>query len=88
MAAKLFPYERAISTGPGYFSMLNRRVDEAGLADIIAATDWDPGAADLLTAQSVFASRLGKTNEAMSAYNRLKALAPRADIVREIEGKK
>jgi hypothetical protein len=87
LAAKIFPQERAIATGYGYYHLLMNHPTEEALAAVRNASAFDPAAADLAEAEMVYAHGLGHVEEAAIAYARLKRLAPKSDIVKRIEAK-
>ena len=85
LAAKVFPQERLIATSLGYFYLIRNEATEEALTAVRKAATFDPAAADLAEAQMLYAAKLGYAQEATDAFVRLKRLAPKSDIVRQIE---
>ncbi len=55
------------------------------LAAIKDALKYDPAAADLIQAEMMVSFQLGKNEQAVDAFNRLKRISPNAEVVKEIE---
>ena len=86
LAAAVFPFERMIATSSGYYYLLMNKANLTTLHEIKAALKYDPAAADLIKAEMIFSFDLGKNDEAVDAFNRLKRITPNAPIVKQIEG--
>ncbi len=85
LAARIFPFDRAIATSAGYYHLLMNQANLTSLSAIKDALKYDPGAADLIQAEMMFSFQLGKNKQAVDAFNRLKRISPNAKIIKEIE---
>lgn len=79
LAARLFPYERSIVTGPAYWYSTNPSPD--GLAAVVEALRHDPWSADLTEAEMRLSSAMKLNDQAVRAFYRLQRIAPRAKTV-------
>jgi tetratricopeptide (TPR) repeat protein len=85
LAARIFPYERAIAISPGYFYLLANKPSLKALHEVRKALEWDNGAADLIQAEMVYSFAMGKTDEAVAAFYRLKRIDPDAPAIKRME---
>jgi hypothetical protein len=85
LAVRIFPFERQISIGTGYFYVLGNQPSLKALHEVRKALEWDNGAADLIQAEMVYSFAMGKTDEAVAAFYRLKRIDPDAPAIKRIE---
>lgn len=79
LAARLFPYERSIVTGPAYWYITNPSSD--GLAAVVEALRHDPWSADLTEAEMRLSFAMKLNDQAVRAFYRLQRIAPRANTI-------
>jgi len=82
IAAKLFPLNRSIALGPAQFYVIKDEPSEKALKYITVGLNYDPNAIDLLQSNFKYKYMMGKNEEALNTYRKLKALAPDSQIVK------
>ena len=82
IAAKLFPLNRSIALGPAQFYVIKDEPSEKALRYIAVGLNYDPNAIDLLQANFKYKYMMGKNEEALNAYQKLKKIAPDNEIVK------
>lgn len=81
-AARLFKIDRDIAVGPAIFYVKQNKASEEALIAINNGLKFDPYAADLLRAKMTHSFKLGKTSEALDAYNKLAAIEPNNKLIK------
>jgi tetratricopeptide (TPR) repeat protein len=82
IAAKLFPLNRSIALGPAQFYVIKDEPSEKALKYIAIGLNYDPNAIDLLQSNFKYKYMMGKDEEALNAYQKLKKLAPDSSMVK------
>lgn len=82
IAAKLFSLNRNIALGPAQFYVIKDEPSEKALKYIAVGLNYDPNAIDLLQSNFKYKYMMGKNEEALNAYQKLKDIAPDNSIVK------
>lgn len=81
IAASLFPLNRSIALGPAQYYVIKDEPSEKALRYIAVGLNYDPNAIDLLQSNFKYKYMMGKNEEALNAYQKLKDIAPDNQIV-------
>lgn len=82
IASQLFPIDRNLVLAPAYYYFLHHEINDKTIIYINKGIEYDPNAADLLQVQMQYSFLLGKTDDALRAFNRLALIAPNSKIVK------
>lgn len=85
-AARLFPYDWFIRTKPGYFYIETRNMSFRAEAEIARVLETDPYSVDLLTGLYWRQLVLGDTSQALETSQLVRRLAPKAVLIKQLEG--
>lgn len=82
IAAKLFPLNRSIALGPAQYFVIQDEPSEKALSYLNVGLHYDPNAVDLLQSKFKYSYMMGKNEEALNTYQKLKKIAPDNEMIK------